>query len=366
VQFDASRAHSVKDARQFCGFRFRRLPRYCLHSSPRAKWPIKMRFWWVNQNQTYRHEVQGGYLWSPKRNRNGRVNPFYEFMKEVAAGDVIFSFAGTHIPAIGRALSGAYEAPKPLEFAQVGAYWDLIGWRIDVQFTELAHSIRPIEHINRLRPYLPEKYSPLQPNGNGLQSVYLTELEGRLAAQLIDLVGTEARSVLQGWVLNQEALGRVLVGQAQWEEHQLEVLRASALSETSKQALVLARRGQGLFRSRVAAVERRCRVTGIDNMEYLRASHTKPWRDASNDERLDGENGLLLSPDVDHLFDRGLVSFQDSGKVIISPVVDLDALERLGLKDALSQNVGNFSAGQRTFLQYHRENIFLEARVTKL
>ena len=325
----------------------------------------KMRYWWVNQNQTYRHEVAGGYLWSPKRNRNGRVNPFYEFMKEVAPGDVIFSFSDTRIPAIGRAISGAYEAPKPLEFGQVGAYWELIGWRIDVDFLQLAHSIRPIEHIDRLRPYLPNKYSPLQPNGNGLQSVYLTELGERLASQLIDLIGTEARGAIQGWAVNEQALGRVLVGQAQWEDHQIEELRASALGETSKQALIFARQGQGVFRTRVAAVERRCRVTGIENLEYLRASHTKPWRDASNEERLDGENGLLLSPDVDHLFDRGLVSFEDAGKVMISPVADIDALERLGLKDALSRNVGSFSSGQRTYLQYHRDNIFLEARVTK-
>ena len=45
-----------------------------------------MRYWWVNQNQTYRHEVQGGYLWSPKRNANGARNPFYESMHEVAPG----------------------------------------------------------------------------------------------------------------------------------------------------------------------------------------------------------------------------------------------------------------------------------------
>lgn len=324
-----------------------------------------MRYWWVNQNQTYRHEVAGGYLWSPKRNRNGRINPFYEFMKEVAPGDTIFSFADTRIPAIGRAVSGAYEAPKPLEFGQVGAYWELIGWRIDVQFVELAHRIRPSEHIERLRPYLPAKYSALQTNGNGLQSVYLTELDERLAWQLVDLIGSEARGVVQGWSAEESALTQVLVGQAQWEAHQLEELRASAISETSKQALVLARRGQGLFRARVAAVERRCRVTGIENLEYLKASHTKPWRDASNEERLDGENGLLLSPDVDHLFDRGLLSFEDSGRVLISPVADLGAIELLGLKEALSRNVGSFSAGQRGYLCFHRENIFLEAKVAR-
>ena len=75
-----------------------------------------MRYWWVNQNQTYRHEVPGGYLWPPKRSRNGGRNPFYDLMREVAPGDVVFSFADTYIKAIGIAASHAYEAPKPREF----------------------------------------------------------------------------------------------------------------------------------------------------------------------------------------------------------------------------------------------------------
>jgi hypothetical protein len=60
-----------------------------------------MRYWWVNQNQTYRHEVSGGYLWSPKRNADGARNPFYESMREVAPGDLIFSFMDTRILAVG-------------------------------------------------------------------------------------------------------------------------------------------------------------------------------------------------------------------------------------------------------------------------
>ena len=81
-----------------------------------------MRYWWVNQNQTYRHEVLGRYLWSPKRKANGQANAFYDFMREVAPGDVVLSFADTRIKAIGIARSNAYEAPKPLEFGQTGAY----------------------------------------------------------------------------------------------------------------------------------------------------------------------------------------------------------------------------------------------------
>ena len=62
-----------------------------------------MRYWWVNQNLTYRHEFAGGYLWSPKRKKGGHRNPYYETMREVAPGDLVFSFGsnllnpGTHL-----------------------------------------------------------------------------------------------------------------------------------------------------------------------------------------------------------------------------------------------------------------------------
>ena len=73
-----------------------------------------MRYWWVNQNQTYRHEVAGGYLWSPKRNANGARNPFYETMREVAPGDLVLSFVDTRLVAIGIAKSYCWESPKPI------------------------------------------------------------------------------------------------------------------------------------------------------------------------------------------------------------------------------------------------------------
>jgi len=66
-----------------------------------AIWNAIVRYWWVNQNQTFRQEIDGGYLWSPKRNKNGHRNPFYEFMREVAPGDIVFSFFDTRIAALG-------------------------------------------------------------------------------------------------------------------------------------------------------------------------------------------------------------------------------------------------------------------------
>ena len=87
-----------------------------------------MRYWWVNQNQTFRQELAGGYLWSPKRNASGARNPFYESMREVSPGDVIFSFVDTRVAAIGIAKSYCWECPKPSEFGSTGQNWENIGW----------------------------------------------------------------------------------------------------------------------------------------------------------------------------------------------------------------------------------------------
>ncbi len=321
-----------------------------------------MRYWWVNQNQTYRHELHGGYLWSPKRRANQTRNPFYDFMREVAPGDVVFSFSETLIRAIGFAASHAYEAPKPLEFGQTGAYWDLIGWRVDVAFKELRHPIRPADHMDVLARLLPDRYAPLRANGNGLQSVYLTRLPEVFAASLIDLLGAEARDLVRGYRLAEEPGTSPAIGLLEWEEHELHAVASDAtLQETERQAIVFARRGQGLFKQRVMAIERACRITGVARQEHLRASHCKPWRDATNEERLDGENGLLLTPSIDHLFDRGFIGFEDNGQVVVSPVAHGDALRRMGVDPDRPPRVGMFSAGQRNYLEYHRENVLLRS-----
>ena len=108
-------------------------------------------------------------------------------------------------------------------------------------------------------------------------------------------------------------------------------------------------------------IERRCRITHVDNPVHLIASHCKPWRDATNKERLDGENGLLLTPSIDHLFDRGFIGFEDSGTLIISPVAHLPSLERMGIETSAVVNVGGFSEGQRRFLDFHRNSVLLRA-----
>jgi putative restriction endonuclease len=323
-----------------------------------------MRYWWVNQNQTHRQEIAGGYLWSPKRNANGGRNPFYESMREVSPGDLIFSFVDTRIAAIGTAKSYCWECPKPIEFGSAGQNWENIGWRVNVSFFQLLNKIRPKDHMRVLKAVLPDRYSPLQANGNGIQSIYLTELSAIFAEVLSGLIGEEARVLIAG------SSGGTVVENGQivtgddldvWERRLEEQVETDAsVNETDREAIVRARRGQGLFKQRVLEIETRCRITGVNNLAHLLASHCKPWRDSSNEERLNGENGLLLTPSIDHLFDRGFIGFEDSGNLIISPVAHNPSLQRMGVETSRTINVGTFTEGQRQFFDYHRNAVLLK------
>jgi putative restriction endonuclease len=303
-------------------------------------------YWWVNQNQTYTDEVSGSFLWSPKKKANGSRNQFYDFMERVKAGDIIFSYCDTFIKAVGTAMGPAVSAQKPA-FEKEIINWANDGWYVPVEFTEVAKKIRPKDHIDELLPHLPEKYSPIQKNGNGLQSVYLAHVPHPMAKVLISLLGQEYDIIRDISSEKQEEINCV---------HQENlIVERTDIGPTMKEQLVKARRGQGLFKIRVRRQEKSCRVTGVTDPRNLRASHIKPWKVCSDKERLSGYNGLMLAPHVDHLFDRGFISFSDDGELLISSFLDRTILHRWGIPEVL--NVGRFGR-QTQFLAFHREFIF--------
>ena len=210
-----------------------------------------------------------------------------------------------------------------------------------------------------LGPYLPEKYSPLQPNGNGLQSVYLAEVPTQFSEVLLGLIGREVAPLL----LAAQSVKPVPADDLEFWERKLEkdIEIDPNVRETERQSIIRARVGQGLFKERVSKIETKCRVTGVENPVHLIASHCKPWRDSTNEERLNGENGLLLTPSIDHLFDRGFIGFENNGNLIISPVAHRPSLQRMGIEMMNGLNVGEFSEGQKTFLDFHRNAVFLQS-----
>lgn len=121
---------------------------------------------------------------------------------------------------------------------------------------------------------------------------------------------------------------------------------------TSRLALVQSRLGQGDFRAGVMAVwGGRCAVTDLSTPELLRASHIKPWIDSSAFDRLSPHNGLLLSANLDALFDRFLITFNDDGQMLVSNAVAAADRELLGLPRSLRQPP---SENQKAYLAWHR------------
>lgn len=309
-----------------------------------------MKYWWVNQNQTYKHELAGGYLWSPKANANGARNHFYDTMTRAQPGDMVFSFCDTVIKAVGLVTGPAEAAPKPHEFGAAGAYWSQEGWLLPVTFEELPTPIHPKSHMAQIGPTLPSKYSPLQANGNGNQGVYLAEVPEAMALVLQALIGMQL-----------PCFADVVLNKSHDEQDAVEeerIANDANIPSTEKLQLIKARRGQGLFRKRVESIEKACRVTGVTFKPLLRASHIKPWCGSTNAEKLDGNNGLLLAPHIDVLFDKGYISFSDSGDLLVSKKLPIDVLSRWGAQPGI--NVGDFACGQKAYLDYHRGSVFLK------
>lgn len=131
-----------------------------------------------------------------------------------------------------------------------------------------------------------------------------------------------------------EAVGSLLRNQTV-EEFELAHIRKRG-SETTTQQIIQARRGQGCFRDGlIRRWDGRCALTGVSVEAVLRASHMKPWVEATDEERLDSENGLLLAANADALFDRLLISFTPDGTLRWHDSVSLDDRQKLGLPSQL-------------------------------
>ena len=229
--------------------------------------------------------------------------------------------------------------------------------------------VRPKAMIDILGPLLPTKYSPIRPGtGDGNQGVYLAEID-EAAFDAVALASAINYELLQRGGAN--SLTFQAVKETLEDRVQSNVVADPGLDETTREAVIQARRGQGSFRSNVETIENHCRLTKVTNPSLLIASHIKPWRSCETaSERLDGMNGLLLTPDADLLFDRGFITFQDDGEVRVSPRFDNGDLRRLGLGDLALPRLGfaeapvrwrteAFAPAQCGYLAYHRSEVYV-------
>ena len=140
------------------------------------------------------------------------------------------------------------------------------------------------------------------------------------------------------------------------EQDLAELQSTKSIPETTQTLLIQARLGQGQFRKDLLVrYKRQCAVTGVTNIEILRASHIKPWCRSTNSERLDPNNGLLLTPSLDALFDRGFITFAKDGTVKVSNQLDERSRASLGPIESLAAKP---NAGQIEYLKFHAAHVY--------
>lgn len=143
------------------------------------------------------------------------------------------------------------------------------------------------------------------------------------------------------------------------KEEEKKILADSHIEITERQAIVKSRIGQGQFRENLLSKYKKCVITGIDIPQVLVASHIKPWAACDNRERLDVNNGLILSATYDRLFDSGLISFKRNGKLYISGAINEDNRRLLELSADYQYPIG-YSENMAMYLQYHNDVIYLK------
>lgn len=128
-------------------------------------------------------------------------------------------------------------------------------------------------------------------------------------------------------------------------------------NETERKGLVTSRVGQGAYRKRIIhRWEYKCAVTGFDKLKILIASHIVPWADSTDNERLDVNNGLLLSPAYDALFDKHLISFEGNGKIILSDSIEFKAYEKIGVTG--NEKINGLNQYNLPYLDKHRNHFY--------
>ncbi|WP_431028893.1 HNH endonuclease [Lysinibacillus sp. LZ02] len=300
-----------------------------------------MNFYIVMQGRTYIDEKSKGIIWSHIIDKSGQTPHFWERMKEVKVGDVIFHYVKGEIVAISIVRKDCYEGKKPYNDEE-----DVIGFTVEVAYEELEKTLNIKNYFKEIQPLLPRKYAAFQENGDGNQG-YLFPCNEMLALKLLELIGD-----LNVYEEEQEQLEFAIGPIVKKERNKL----VPILAETEAEAKVKIRKGQQRFKRGLSPLwNNQCALCGIDLPALLIASHSKPWKDSTDEERLDIYNGLLLCCNHDALYDQGYIAFDGTGKIHISNEINEEDYEKYGIHPKMRVNRRQEN---KPYFKWHKRNVF--------
>ena len=314
----------------------------------------ELAYWWVNHKKTFKQETEGGYIWAPFFEIDGSNNQGYSNLAKCQKGDLVFSFAKGKIQKIGIVENSPINTNKPEDFGKEGESWSREGRLVPISWKPIAKPFTPSDYFEDFSSYLPDKYSPMYKSGGkmgqGNPKNYLSRISEECAQRLLKLIeeniDANVLPLIESIFDDVEEIN-ILEDYEEVDNQNIPI--------TEKIALRNSRRGQGLFRARVIEIEKCCRVTGLSNEKLLIASHIKSWKSSNNFERLDGSNGLLLSPHIDKLFDKYYISFNKDGSLLVKNKSAKEALKLWGITGV--KILRPLSTKQELYMNLHRERL---------
>lgn len=298
-----------------------------------------MAFFWVNLGKTYKEVATQKFLWAPAnvvdKNAKKKTNAGWEPVKDVKAGDVIFCNRDENIMYVAIARNDAYPAKRPL--TRTFKEWREDGFQVDVDLTVLTPAVSVTGFKLDLMAIHNHKCSPVLFTKMGsISQQYMVRLPLGAGALILGYLGAPEVSISELVTLHMHKKGRLKQGR-------------------TRDTIAQARVGQGQFRDDVLLLwQYVCPVTGLGKPELLTASHIVPWSLSNEIEKIDPNNGLLLSPAIDKLFDRGYVSFSDHGRLIVKESA-LTIQDLLCLGIAPDVKIDGLNDQQKEYLARHRQ-----------
>ncbi|MEX2940298.1 HNH endonuclease [Serratia fonticola] len=292
-----------------------------------------MSFFWVNIGGSYKEVKEQNFLWAPQygMNKNGKKfsNASWETVKDVKAGDVIFCNKDREIVYVATATADAEPAPRPL--SRSFDKWEREGTRVDVELTVLD---QPID-VSPFSEIFIAKYNKMSDpnvfaeNGSCTQT-YMCEIP-EVAAKMIASLIRDNVSI----------------------DFNNETANVKEVTGSTKETIIQARVGHGPYRDKLFKMwGGKCAVTGIAVESILTASHIVSWSISNDKEKVDPYNGFPLIPNLDKLFDRGMISFMDNGNLKCR-----DGLESLldDLNIPQNSKINGLFEENKKYLKRHRK-----------
>lgn len=296
------------------------------------------RYWWVNQGRTFKLAAEENCIWAPFTTKTNKKIFHWETMDSVQIDDIVFSYYKGEILSYNIVKKTSYKAERPFQDQTPNSLWKNIGRKVDLVYNLLEKPINIKDLITPLKPFLSLKHSPYDIKHAKANQGYLFEILPEVAEIIFNEINNS-----QGENVDEKI--------AISENKNIEDNNEGG----DKEAITKVRIGHDIFRKKVRSYwGEKCCVTHFQG-GLLTASHIKPWRHSNKKEKVDPDNGLLLSPSYNAAFDLNIISFDDDGCLLISNKISSNELEKIGIHE--KAKIKNLNDGHKKYLKFHRENL---------